>query len=86
MSRTNDFCIWYYRPATTLYHHFAHTSCGDMKYLSTLTGTKSKPEKGVADWYNGRLCPQCGKEIKMDYSFIEGYECDELGRLFRKNA
>ncbi len=66
-------CLWIYRPGT-LDSHFALTTCtpGNYNYLSKIGA--SFPRVGVADWYNGRLCPICGKEIKMDYRFVEEVE------------
>lgn len=65
-----DKCIWIYRPGTSD-THFAYTPCKPgFNFLSKLHN--SKPHVGVADYYNGRTCPICGKQIQMDYSNIEG--------------
>lgn len=64
-----DECIWEYRPGTKD-SHFAYTPCNPgFNFLSKLPDCK--PYVGVADWYNGRTCPICGKRIKMDYRLIK---------------
>lgn len=63
-------CKWFYRPGVNKGDHFAITSCDrGSKYLSKLIG---EPQVyGVADWYNGKMCPVCGKAIEMDYRVLE---------------
>lgn len=63
-------CRWIYRPGT-YNSHFAQLTCklGEYHYLSRIR--ESEPLIGVADWYNGRLCPFCGGIIKMDYLILE---------------
>ena len=66
---TKETCRWIYRPGTNN-THWAMTTCKKgYNYLSKLNG--SEPYVGVADSYNGRMCPICKKSIKMDYSIIE---------------
>lgn len=63
-------CRWIYRPGTDN-SHWAMTTCKKgFNYLSKLNDLESYV--GVANYYNGRSCPICGKSIKMDYSIIEG--------------
>lgn len=62
-------CIWEYRPGTDD-SHFAFTPCSPgFNFLSKIG--KEKPSVGVADIYNGRICPICGKIIKMSYKVIK---------------
>lgn len=64
----NRSCRWIYRPGTSG-GHFALTTCRPgYNYLSKIISCV--PGVGVADWYNGRLCPICGGTIEMDYCFI----------------
>lgn len=63
-------CRWIYRPGTNN-SHWAFTTCkSGFNYLSKLSN--SEPYVGVADYYNGKQCPICGKPIEMDYSLIDG--------------
>ena len=66
----DKYCRWIYRPGTNGSHH-ARISCnGQFNYLSKLISVKES-YVGVADEYNGRLCPACGRPIRMDYCIIE---------------
>lgn len=59
-------CKWFYRPAVHEGDHFAIASCDHgSKYLSKIIGEPQ--EIGVADFYNGKQCPSCGRAIRMDY-------------------
>ena len=60
-------CVWIYRNGTNN-SHWAKPSCGkpgEYNFLSKIY--PSEPAVGVADWYNGKACPRCGKEIIMHY-------------------
>lgn len=59
-------CVWHYRPGTND-THWAITSCNNTVYLSKVPSCK--PYEGVADWYIGRICPKCGKQIEIMYGF-----------------
>lgn len=62
-------CRWIYRPGMNK-THFAKPHCLDfLVYLSRVG--ECEPYVGVADFYNGRKCPSCGKEIEMDYLLIK---------------
>ena len=64
-------CRWVYRPGTNN-SHWANTKCkGGFNYLSRLKN--SEPYAGVADYYNNKLCPICGKPIEMDYSLVNDF-------------
>ena len=65
----SETCRWVYRPGK-------HNSCWAVgtcdhitRYLSKLS-PKDNEKIGCADWYNGRMCPGCGKTIKIDYVLI----------------
>lgn len=61
-------CIWQYRQGNNK-SHFAMTLC--KKGFSALTRIpNSEPYVGVADFYNGKLCPICGGIIEMKYDSI----------------
>lgn len=61
-------CVWAYCPGTER-SHWAYTPCRPgYNYLSKIS--PCKPYVGVADWYTGRMCPICGKNIRMDYARI----------------
>ena len=60
-----DECCWIYRPGTNG-SHWAYTVCRPgFNYLSKLPS--GSPYVGVADFYNGKLCPICWRKIRMDY-------------------
>lgn len=64
-------CKWVYRPGTNN-SHYANTKCkGGFNYLSKLTNIE--PYIGVADYYNNKQCPICGKIIEMDYSLVNDF-------------
>lgn len=64
-----DICRWIYRPGA-YESHWARTDCSKyMNYLSKVPACE--PYVGVADYYNNKKCPLCGKAIKMDYRLIE---------------
>lgn len=68
MSGAEKICKWTYRPGTNG-SHFAKASCdGGFKYLSRIADTVQK--EGCADYYNGMVCPSCGKQIQMDYALL----------------
>lgn len=61
-------CKWIYRPGLNN-SHWAYTTCeGGFNYLSKLLN--SEPYIGVADYYNGKQCPICGKCIEINYDLI----------------
>lgn len=61
-------CKWIYRPGTDD-SHWAIAACDKShKYLSKIPHGASRP--GIANFYNGRLCPSCDHPIQMDYSFL----------------
>lgn len=65
----NKYCRWIYRPGFNN-SHWAYTTCKKgFNYLSRLQHSESYI--GVADYYNNKQCPICGKRIKMDYSIID---------------
>ena len=67
---SSEICKWFYRPAIQEGEHFAVASCDHIsKYLSRIIGEPQ--EIGVADYYNGKLCPSCGKKIKIDYRDLQ---------------
>lgn len=62
------FCKWIYSSGTNN-SHWAHTTCrSGFNYLSKIK--ECEPYVGVADYYNDKQCPICGKPIKMDYGLI----------------
>lgn len=64
-----DYCTWMYRPGANN-SHWARLSCdGKFNYLSKIQS--SEEYIGVADLYNGRLCPVCNRPIRMSYAIIE---------------
>ena len=65
---TESTCEWEYRPGIGN-THWALTTCSrGFNYLSRLN--LSEPAVGCADFYNGRICPICGKTIKVTYSYL----------------
>lgn len=66
---SNDmFCNWIYRPGTNS-SHWAKSSCRKgFNYLSRIKNCESYI--GVADYYNNKQCPVCGKPIKIDYCIL----------------
>ena len=68
----SNYCRWIYRPGTNG-SHFARICNGQFNYLSKIISDKEQ-YVGVADTYNNRLCPVCGKPIKMDYRIIQKEE------------
>lgn len=61
----NKYCKWVIRPGTSG-SLWAHTPCKHgFNYLSKI----SRPSE-VEDAYNGRLCPICGRTIKIDMSLM----------------
>ena len=70
--KTNKVCRWVYRPGTAG-SHWAFTTCKKgFNLLSKIKGEES--EVGCADVYNGRLCPICGRAIRIDYCIIQDTE------------
>lgn len=68
----SNICRWIYRPGNNN-SHWAHTTCKPgFNYLSKIIGTESKV--GCADVYNGRRCPICGKNIRINYCIIKSEE------------
>lgn len=63
-------CKWIYAPGTNN-SHFAFTECHNWEYIYLSKLNKSEPYIGVADYYNGRICPRCRKKIEIDYKRIE---------------
>lgn len=62
-------CTWWYRAGTND-THFAIATCDKKaKYLSKIP--KSTQHIRVADFYNDRICPVCGKIIEMKYDLLE---------------
>lgn len=64
-----EYCNWKYRPGTNN-SHWAYTPC--KSGYNPLTRIKDcEPYIGVADYYNNKMCPICGKPIKIDYGVIK---------------
>ena len=61
----NGICKWYYRQGTGN-SHWALRDCGDAVYLSKIPCSK-KSSVGIANFYDGRICPKCHRKIKMFY-------------------
>lgn len=69
MDRSRDVCLWTYRPGTSG-SHWAYAECN--KGFNPLTKLPdSEPYIGVADFYNGKLCPCCGKTIEINYDNLK---------------
>lgn len=65
-------CRWVYRPGTSD-SHWAIACCDHShKYLSMIP--RSVPQVGIADFYNGRICPSCWGTIEMDYLALKKSE------------
>lgn len=62
-------CRWIYRPGTNG-SHWAMASCDhSFKYLSKIRN--DTPQLlGCADFYNGKLCPSCGKIVEVEYTLV----------------
>lgn len=61
-------CRWVYRPGTND-SHWARRNC-DKDYVPLTKIVKKEPCIGIADYYNGRLCPRCGRIIQVDYVLL----------------
>lgn len=69
MMESDDVCRWMYRAGFNKNTHFGYPTCSPDRriYLSKITSGEI-PRIGVAEVYEGCLCPICNKKITVDYS------------------
>ena len=65
MNLSNSYCKWVVRPGTNG-SFWAHTPC--KSGYNPLT--KINRANDIEDAYNGRICPICGRTIKIDMSLM----------------
>lgn len=64
-------CRWIYRPGKNN-SHWTHPSCAKSDAFNYLSRVVSKEQvSGCADYYNNKVCPECGKVVVMDYRLMK---------------
>ena len=70
-----EMCDWEYHPGQDnglKGGHFAWLPCAPDGYNHLTRIGNVKTGIGVADFYNGKCCPCCGKTVKVHYNRIGG--------------